>query len=117
MGKKIFKWLNNSFFPLSYSLWKEDQDMVYNQIKKNLRIFWLSNQCTIHSSMNLPFMILICTAFIGVMLKSIDLKFFSGYFFCAGILIFILIFLSLSNRNYDKYVDEKYLEFSKTNTK
>ncbi|MCK5149748.1 hypothetical protein KAJ87_02390 [Candidatus Pacearchaeota archaeon] len=116
MVNKFIKEIH-SLLPINYRLWKENQDDVYYQIKKSLKFSWLSTQCTIHSSMNLSLFILLFTLGLGFILKSFELKSFFLYVFCSCILIFIILYLLLLNHHYDKYVDEKYLEFSKTNTK
>ena len=112
---KIKRWLNNNFLPVSYNLWREEQDETYYRIKNSLRSEWISTQQVIHSSMNTPllfFAITICFALLFSGLKMSQIFFEDFYSLFSICLIWFLIHLLLLNKHYDIYCDEKYLELS-----
>ncbi len=103
--KRILKWLNNNFLPISYNLWKEDKDKIYFKINENLKPAWLNSQISIFSGMWMPIII-----------------FFLGFFFVNAqnrstafwiFILYFIIMMFLNIKNNDLYLDEKYLNLSK----
>ncbi|MGD9276149.1 MAG: hypothetical protein PVJ67_03165 [Candidatus Pacearchaeota archaeon] len=115
--KKIFEILHNDLFPIKYSLWKKNQDKVYNQLENDLKLSWISTQHAIHSSMNLPIVFVLISFIFNLALLSLNIPnwkvAFSLYFLYLLFILIVLLSIYLLNRSYDKYTDEKYLEFSK----
>ena len=112
---KAKRWLNNNLLPVSYNLWREEQDETYYKITNSLRSEWISTQQVIYSSMNVPtlfFAITLCFGllFSGLKMSPIYFKYFYVLFSIG--LIWFLINLLLLNRCYDAYCDEKFIELS-----
>lgn len=117
---KIIKYLNNSFFPASYKIWKEKQDKTYYFLHKDLRISWISAQLTIHSSMNLPILFILITLIFSFILGLYKIVFETNIYYrisCLVIILYPIAYLLLLNKHYDKYCDEKYKELSQKEMK
>ena len=118
MVNLILKWMNNKLFPISYKLWKENQDEIYIQLRDDLKIPWLSTQHTIHSGMNLPLLFLFITLFFILLDEPSSLGFSHFYVVLFYVVMFVIITFALFqtillNNYYDRYTDEKFLELSK----
>jgi hypothetical protein len=104
MKHKILKWLNWNILPLSYKLWKESKDDVYNKIANKYKINWLDTQLDIISNMTFPF-------FIGII--GFLLSIYNGGWFIAFMTAYLTLFIIIQFQYNDKYTDEKYILLSK----
>lgn len=108
----------NKILPISYNLWKKDQDKMFNQLNTpSLKRGWLSTQYSIYSS-GIPIFIFLSTIFlifyIEFMKSSISLGIKITIVTLYPIFsLYAILFIILNIKNYDKYIDEKYLEMSK----
>jgi len=122
MGK-IKNLLNYHLLPVSYKLWKEEQDKKYNQISQKLKLNWLSAQHNAFSSTYLPIFILLTTMGFGFFTITLNfiktdilLKILSVISYLLAFLIIFgsILFIGLSSHHYERYIYEKYLELSKS---
>jgi len=109
----------NKALPISYNLWKEDQDKIFNQLKTpSLKRDWLSTQYSIYSSSGIPIVIFLLTMFLIFYIEFVKSSISLGVKITIIILypilfLYLFFFIIFNIKNYDEYIDEKYLEMSK----
>lgn len=107
--KKIFIFINNSVL-FSYSIWKNPKEEIYKELKSDLKKDWITAQNAIFSGMIVPFiifMIMISWDFFKdstPQTRSLPMFIFIGY---------IIWYYLRSQKFFDKYTDEKFIELSK----
>jgi len=104
---KLLIWLNDNILPISYKLWKEDQDETYVKIAEDLKQGWVDVQISIYSGLIIPLIIFILGL---IAIDNPSSKF--GVIVRVILIIYILVVIFLVNHHYDKYTDEKYLDMS-----
>ncbi len=118
--KKTLIWLNNNLLPISYRIWKEEQDKTCSKIKKDLRPLWMSSQYHGFLSVIPPMTIFLAMFGLSLLSLGFQIDILKSYlqkdgliFILFGIiLLFYFLVTYLFIRFYERYNNEKFIELS-----